>query len=156
MASGYMFSHYWPGDGVQNQAPPTQVYNYHYPWFNHTTVGFLGYGTVDKRALAKKLKGLWLKHIWRNFPTRLIATFLALKLIWSPSFTVADWAIREIAQDPASRDLNTWGELGRAKISNAKEGENLWRNFAARLKLNHPKAGPLTELAWLAWKARGR
>lgn len=151
-----MFAHYWPGDGVQ-QTIVTPYQGYHFPhYFNGSTVSSFGAGQMDTRAFAKRFKGALIKHIWRKFPTRLIATFLALKLIWSSDFTLANAAIREIAQDPSSRSLSTWGDIHREAVSNAKQGENVYRNFAARLILKHPQAGPLVELAWLAWKARGR
>lgn len=156
MASGYMFSHYWPGDGLVGSAPPTQVYPYHFPWFNHTTVGMFGAGALDTRSFKKRLKGAWVKHIWRRFPLRWIATFYALRLIWSPSFSVANWAVRQTAQEPESRSFFTWGEINQRAVSNPAQGENIYRNFSARLKINMPLSGPLLELAWIAWKKRGR
>lgn len=32
MASGYMFSHYWPGDGLVNEVPVTSTQTYQHPW----------------------------------------------------------------------------------------------------------------------------
>lgn len=154
---GLFSAYYWPGDGQVNAAPPAATPNYDHPWYFDGTV--VGMGLVGPRLTPrarKRIRGWLIQKIWRRVPLRLIASVEALRLIWSPEFGDASRVVRQVAQDPSSRDLNTWGDYARVQISEPAQSENVFRNFTARLILKHRNSGPLIELAWLAWKRRGR
>jgi hypothetical protein len=146
MASGYMFSHYWPGDGVQGVVvvPITQE-NYPY-YFNSANVSMLGMGQLSWEAVRIR--------IIRALPARLRASWFALRTIWSKDFTRAVSVVDAIAKDPSSRNISQWGEINRLTVSNLHHGENTYRHLLASITLDGPKAALLAELAWQGHKKR--
>ena len=159
MASGYMFSHYWPGDGVEGETPVTDL-TYTYPyWFDPSTLGSLGTPPHLPRRIRKRILGWWVKNVKRRLPLRLVVLYNLLKLVFSPKFTQAYEIVKAVAHDPSSRDLKYWGHINRLAVSNPKWGENAFRGMSARLRMG---TGDLTdyavlvELAYLGLKRRGR
>lgn len=135
MASGYMFSHYFPGDGIVNTAPTTpgneQIHPY---WFNGSFISsFPGFDWA------------WLK-------IRLKATKLALKAIWGGHFERSLGVVKAVAHDPSSRNISTWGEINRLTVSNPGHGENTYRHLMAQIQIGGPDAGLLAELAYRAYR----
>lgn len=109
----------------------------------------------------KRFRGWLIKHIWRKLSTRGVVTYYALRAIWGPEWEKADRVVREIATTPSSRNFKWWGEIARLELSNPRQGENVWRNFSARIQMNDPRPNRtdvalLTELAYLGLKKRGR
>ena len=96
----------------------------------------------------------WAEVVGRVLPYRVWALYYAWRMIFSPSFTKAVDVVREVAHDPSTRNLKYWGEINRQEVSNPKQGENIYRNFSARLKLGDlsPLAALKIELAYQAYR----
>lgn len=98
------------------------------------------------------------ERIIRSIPYRMLVLWYFFRAYFSRDFREAVFTVRMIARDPLSRHLDTWGEINRLTVSNPKQGENMYRHFAARLLLDRPSpmSGVLVELAYLAYRRKRR
>lgn len=169
MPTRAMASHYWPGDGEEEPAPPSAE-GYIYPyWFDPTIVGFWGLEgwklPVPRKRFwwewyTKRVRG-WVLKKYRQLPLRFHATVQALRLIWRSEFRIATTVVQSVARDPKTRNMKYWGEIPRLIVSNKVVGENIYRGMAATSRLtpltpelDRTEREVMIELAWAALKVR--
>lgn len=145
MASGYMFSHYWPGDGEEGEAPEAE-------------------DTYPQRQSAVHLlyAGLALLPLPENWWPKLKLLWLVAKLIFSPDFARAQQAVYEVSQTPGfnANDRKAWGQVGSYISTRPGVGENVHRKIVATMKMGLAKSGTremqdtLLQLAYVAHKRK--
>jgi hypothetical protein len=142
---GLFSAYYWPGDGVQGEIVVTPNTYTNYPYFFDGSM-------IGMNLVLPKVPR------WARKVAYLVALWMVCRLIFSKDFTRASEVVREIAVDPSSRNLSTWGEINRATVSNQAWGENMYRALAARVKFGagDPNASTLLEVAYHAFHTKGR
>ncbi len=110
------------------------------------------YLRVNRR---KVLRGLT-ERLLRCLPARLWAFVYVLRVLRSSKFDEAFEVVRNVSQDPSTRNMDSWTGVARATAAHEAWGENMYRGLAARvaLKDRSPEASLLIELAYLAYKRR--
>lgn len=151
MASGYMFSHYWPGDGAGGE-PPAAAGGYP-AWQAGIVVG-MNFVPLDPYWKA------WFWEKWERFlrwlPLRVWMLIYFLRAWFSPDLEGAVDVVVDVAHDPSTRNLDSWTLINRKTVSNPQWGENMYRALAARVEFGsgEPEAALLLELAYLAYKRK--
>ena len=144
MASGYMFSHYWPGDGA---SPPVEESTDSYP--------------QRQSAVATLYGGLWfVPALSPLFRQRMKAAWRALRLIFSADFAKATQIVYDVAHTPmmGAADKRAWGEIGQYMGRQPGAGENIYRHLLAAQKWGpEPNGGrerrdSVLQLAYLGYK----
>lgn len=143
MASGYMFSHYWPGDAAVPVVPDSDPY------------------PQRQSAVLTLYGGLWVLPVLSPlFRARLKATWRSLRLIFSADFTRARQIVYDVAHTPqmGAADRRAWGEIGYYMGKQPGVGENIYRKLLAdKLWGAEPKDGrerrdTVLHLAYLSYK----
>lgn len=162
MASAYMFSHYWPGDGVQGELPPAATGWQGLPpsLIAGTTLLWLLSVWPDAvvvmaavPAFPWPLSALWARltwwaarQLWRRLSLRYRLLWTLWRLLGSDAFLKAQEIVSTVATTPGMRDRSTWGEIGRWAGAYPGLGENVYRHLrAAALWEGAPRFGRLHE-----------
>ena len=152
MASAYMFSDYWPGDGVGPEVPADGRPGGYPWWFDGSAVGMFWLPLRWKLILGM-FEG-WL----RALPHWVWALVYLIKAFRSGAFAQALDAVRDVAHDPSTRGPKYWANIDRLAVSNQRDGENTYRSLMARVRFKDrsPEAALLLELAYLSYKRTRR
>lgn len=175
MASAYMFSHYWPGDGQVNEPPVTTVVDTYPMWKIGSTSFFAllllmadpgavavagALGVTIPRVWQKRLTGWWIRGYRDWVPERLYVLVRVLRFLVSEDYQRARAAVRVVAVSGLS-NKKLWGLIGQRAAQDPHLAENLYRHLYAVDVIGPLPAGRqarnlLLELAWLALKERHR
>jgi hypothetical protein len=156
MASVYMFSHYWPGDGAGGGVVAEAG---QYPaWQAGVVIGSFPYLALPPALLRrwrKRIRG-WAEKAYRRLPTTVVMLPFLWQLIRSDDFRKAYRIVRKISHDPSTRNLCHWTEVNRLTATQPQWTENMYRGLAARIEFgsHEPIASLLIELAYLAYKRK--
>lgn len=154
MASGYMFSHYWPGDGALGGVTVVPHYDYPY-WFDGATLGMnLVLPTLPRKWQKRIIH--YRKQIWRWVPFRLQILLSVLKLLFSPDLKLAQAAVYDISQNLTTRNMRKWNAVMAERVNaDPNVHENVSRFLAAAdlmPKMDRVKRDTLLQLAWMRQK----
>ena len=112
---------------------------------------------TDTRHWKKRLYGWWWMNVVWHLPLRLLALWVAWRIVWATEFDNAIAAVKVAATSPECRNIHTWGDNNRRAIETPKQAENMYRHLYAAIQLKgSPTAHTAVELAWQAYKLRGR
>lgn len=174
MASAYMFSHYWPGDGITSGPSPSTNTG----WFSAPSLGAAGIGFLwflllfmqpGLAAVPPFLPGdlrpwLWrmltwaVTRMWPWLPLRWRLVWRVILVLHSPGFERARTAVQTVAVTPGMRTKHVWGEIGQRVGQLPGVGENVFRHLRATELMGEPVFGQMhlrnlaLELAHLALK----
>lgn len=183
MASAYMFSHYWPGDGVGGTPPPATGSGYsplHYGltagvvvlwWLVALLQPPVGAWALAALPLPWPVLRSWLlaawarlrPWVWRHCSLRVRLLWVVADLLYrDDAFTRACLAVQHVAVEPGMRERRVWGEIGQRVGQVPGVGENVFRHLAATEyfgaqpfgRLHHRNL--LLELAYVALKDKIR
>lgn len=147
---------YWPGDGVQGQAPPPT--SWQYPMVQAAISGVFCYLLMiaghpapalafllppiwnERFRLRRKACRRWFNNFWRaHVRIRPRLLFRLVRLLYSKQFDQALKAVTEVAGGTHGdiRDPNVWGLIGNRMGQQPGTGENLWRHMLATELYGH-------------------
>lgn len=157
MALRQFASLFWPGDGVEAEAPAPGSTGY----TNAAVIGSFALTLppgVWVRLCATLLR--WWIITYRHYvPERLYILARVVKLLWSKDYQRARGAVRSVAVSGLS-NRKLWGEIGNRMGKSPHEAENVYRHFLAletfgEVAHQHRYERNATlELAWLAMRER--
>lgn len=182
MASAYMFSHYWPGDGVGGSTPPPSTgtgYSRAAAFAVGGTSAFLfllaalyqpafGVFWAGVAPLPWPLLRSWVwaglcasaRASWPYLSLRWRVLWRVVQVLYSPEFESARDAVQQVAVAPDMRTRKVWGEIGQRVGRVPGIGENVFRHLAATERMPPKPFGRLhernlaLELAHLALKEK--
>lgn len=97
--------------------------------------------------------GVW-ERIIRSIPRPVLGIWYAYKAL--RRLSTATEIVKEVAQDPSTRNLDYWTLTARETVSNPQWGENMYRALAARVRAKDrsPETALALELAYLIYKRK--